>query len=575
MDKKQKKLILRYIDLVIKKRWFLIIPVCLSLAAGIYLSITLPRTYQATTLILVESSKVPSSIVKPIQSGGIRDKISTISEQIMSRSYLDRIMQQYNLFSGPEHEKMFPEDKYRAMRKSIEIDLSRSRGGIDAFKLSYKGGDPEKVKNVANALAKFFIDQSLDVLLGGAVGTRKFLEGELDGMKSQLESHEKALSEYREKHMGRLPNQLNSNLQTLNRLQLSLDAKQESLRDARTRLADIEKRREEAEKMRQMMMSQMNQLWDDDSMDIFDSEIEEALSEDEIRLQKLKEQYSQLLTRYTEKHPDVARLANIMRELEGKIQKNQQEKSRETETEDPPPQETVPETIDAPGVDDAPAAPGMPGEMAMMPSLGDPLKEQYAATLREMRKYEKDILEITNQITDYERRVEEIPRIESELKALTRDYNNIKSVYESLLARRLEASISESMERQSKGTRFQILDYAKTPQKPVSPDEKKLFLLFAAAGFGIGGGIIFLFGFLDGAVRDPDEIEAISCDKTEIVFIPKIYTPRQKMFRYANWSLSLVSMSIALALFLGFALLTMKGFDQTVAMLRNYVNIPI
>jgi len=569
MDKKQKKLILRYIDLVIKKRWFLIIPVCLSLAAGIYLSITLPRTYQATTLILVESSKVPSSIVKPIQSEDIRDKISTISEQIMSQTYLDRIMQQYNLFSGPEHEKMFPEDKYRAMRKNIEIDLSRSRGGIDAFKLSYKGGDPEKVKNVANALAKFFIDQSLEVLLGGAVGTRKFLEGELDGMKSQLESHEKALSEYREKHMGRLPNQLNSNLQTLNRLQLSLDAKQESLRDARTRLADIEKRREEAEKMRQMMMSQMNQLWDDDSMDIFDSEIEEALSEDEIRLQKLKEQYSQLLTRYTEKHPDVARLASIMRELEEKIQKNHQEKNRETETEDPPPQETVPEKKDAP------AAPGMTGEMAMMPSLGDPLKEQYTATLREMRKYEKDILEITNQITDYERRVEEIPRIESELQALTRDYNNIKSVYESLLARRLEASISESMERQSKGTRFQILDYAKTPQKPVSPDEKKLFLMFAAAGFGIGGGIIFLFGFLDGAVRDPDEIEAISGDKTEIVFIPKIYTPRQKMFRYANWSLSLVSMSIALALFLGFALLTMKGFDQTVAMLRNYVNIPI
>jgi polysaccharide chain length determinant protein (PEP-CTERM system associated) len=569
MDKKQKKLILRYIDLVIKKRWFLIIPVCLSLAAGIYLSITLPRTYQAMTLILVESSKVPSSVVKPIQSEDIRDKINTISEQIMSQTYLDRIMQQYNLFSGPEHEKMFPEDKYRAMRKNIEIDLSRSRGGIDAFKLSYKGGDPEKVKNVANALAKFFIDQSLEVLLGGAVGTRKFLEGELEGMKSQLEGHEKALSEYREKHMGRLPNQLNSNLQTLSRLQLGLDAKQESLRDARTRLADIEKRREEAEKMRQMMMSQMNQLWDDDGMDMFDSEIEEALSEDEIRLQKLREQHSQLLTRYTEKHPDVARLANHMRELEEKIKKNQQQQNRDRETENPPSEGTAPEKKDAA------ATLGMPGEMAMMPSLGDPLKEQYEATLREMRKYEKDILEITNQISDYERRVEETPRIESELQALTRDYNNIKSVYESLLARKLEASISESMERQSKGTRFQILDYAKTPQKPVSPDEKKLFLLFAAAGFGIGGGIIFLFGFLDGAVRDPDEIEAISGDTTEIVVIPKIYTPRQKMFRYANWSLSLISMSIAMALFLGFALLTMKGFDQTVAMLRNYVNIPI
>jgi len=564
MDKKQKKLILRYIDLVIKKRWFLIIPVCLSLAAGIYLSITLPRTYQATTLILVESSKVPSSIVKPIQSADIRDKISTISEQIMSQTYLDRIMQQYNLFSGPEHEKMFPEDKYRAMRKNIQIDLSRSRGGIEAFKLSYKGENPEKVKNVANALAKFFIDQSLEVLLGGAVGTRKFLEGELKGIQRQLEVQENALSEFREKHMGRLPDQLSTNLNSLNRLQLALEARQDALSEARNRLVQIENQLEETRRLRDLLVKEMNDRAA--AANELDASItsEVTLPPEVVELQKLKEQYSQMLSRYTEKHPDVVRMAARIDELEAKVQTIRSERTQNAERQD----------IQGTAQGGEPGA-GLPDVIGRLMPERTELIGQYNDTKFEIQRYQEDIRKIKDQISEYEKRVEDTPKIEARLQALTRDYSNIKGTYESLLARKLEANISESMERQSKGTRFQILDYAKTPQKPVSPDEKKLFLLFAAAGFGIGGGIIFLFGFLDGAVRDPDEIEAISGDKTEIVFIPKIYTPRQKMFRYANWSLSLVSMSIALALFLGFALLTMKGFDQTVAMLRNYVNIPI
>ncbi len=539
MDKKQKKLILRYIDLVIKKRWFLIIPILLSLSAGIYLSVTLPRTYQATTLILVETSKVPSSVVKPIQSADIRDKISTISEQIMSQTYLDRIMQQYNLFSGPEHEKMFPEDKYLAMRKNIEIDLSRSRGGIDAFKLSYTGKDPGKVMNVANALAKFFIDQSLEILLEGAVGTRKFLEGELQEIKQQLEHHEKALSEYREKQMGRLPNQLNSNLQTLNRLQLSLDAKQEALRDARNRLTDIEKRREE-----------MDQLWDDDSMDISNAGTEDAFSEEETRIRELKEQYDQLLSRYTERHPDVVRLAGRITELENKFQRRQRDQAQKEE-----------------------AGSGMLSERPTMPSLGNPLREQYTAAMREMRKYRQDILDITRQIEDYERRVEETPRIESELQALTRDYNNIKTTYESLLARKLEASISESMERQSKGTRFRILDYAKIPQKPISPDARKLFLVFLAAGLGIGGGIIFLFDFFDGSVRDPERIERIGGENTEVIVVPKIYTTWEMFLIFFNRTLSVFFIAMVLGLFVGFALLTIKGLDETMAIIGNYVKV--
>ena len=68
--------------------------------------------------------------------------------------------------------------------------------------------------------------------------------------------------------------------------------------------------------------------------------------------------------------------------------------------------------------------------------------------------------------------------------SLTRDYNNILESYKSLLNRKLEAEIAVNMEKKQKGEQFRIIDSAKMPEKPISPNMKKLFLLFVALGLG-------------------------------------------------------------------------------------------
>jgi uncharacterized protein involved in exopolysaccharide biosynthesis len=42
-----------YLGLVFKYRWLLIIPFCIAMGVGIYLAVTLPKIYEAKTLILV------------------------------------------------------------------------------------------------------------------------------------------------------------------------------------------------------------------------------------------------------------------------------------------------------------------------------------------------------------------------------------------------------------------------------------------------------------------------------------------------------------------------------------------
>lgn len=568
MDKKQKKLILRYIDLVIKKRWFIIVPVCLSLAAGIFLLIALPRTYQATTLILVESSKVPPSVIQPLQTGDIGNKINTISEQIMSQTYLDKIMEEHNLFSEPDYAKMFPEDKYRMMRKNISINISRSKEGIEAFKLSYKGDDPKKVKNVANSLAQFFIDRSLEVFLEGALQAKKFLEGEVEEMKQKLSEHENTLSKFREANMGRLPEQLSSNLNNLNRLQLALEARQDALSEAQNRLVQIQYQLEEMDRFKQILLNQTEERTKSAAALISGKESDAALSPEIVKLKELQDKKTVLLSQYTKKHPDVKRVEAQIKEMEEVLKRIQEADA----TEDVAGTQEEKQSTEAVVAQEKQTA-ELPTMIEQLMPEKTELRTQYNETQFEINRYKQDIQKLTQQIKAYEKRVEDTPKIEAKIIDITRDYESINETYSSLNDKLLNAIIYVNMVRQSKGTRFDILDYAKTPHKPISPDAKKLFLLFVAAGFGIGGGIIFLFDFFDESIRDPDEIGTIAGQHTEIVVMPKIYTKRQKILRYANWSLSVVSMSIAFVLFLGLALLTIKGLDQSAALFRKYVNI--
>ena len=50
-----------YVELMLRRRWYIIIAFCIAMSAGIYLAVTLPRLYQAETLIFVEPQRVPDS----------------------------------------------------------------------------------------------------------------------------------------------------------------------------------------------------------------------------------------------------------------------------------------------------------------------------------------------------------------------------------------------------------------------------------------------------------------------------------------------------------------------------------
>lgn len=533
------------IEIALKRRWYIIIPFCLSMLAGIYLAVSLPRLYESKTLIFVQPQRVPTDFVRSIISVDIDSRIRTISQQILSRTNLEKIIENFNLFSEPKHITMFMEDKVGDLRKRIRIDVTKAkqdrRKDADAFSISFKGKDPEKVMKIANALATYFIDENLKVREAQAVGTSDFLKDELGSMRNRLVALEESLRKYRVTYMGELPEQLETNLRILDRLQNRLNTKQESLRDAKSALVALEKQISDAQELYKGVTS------------LESGKIVEYEMSDQAKLNLLKKKRSDLLARYTDRHPDIIRQKKIIDDLEAKIQNENQEPAQEL----PPGQANNKETFKETSI--------------IADKYTSTLMKQRLEIINEIKIIQTDIAKLTQQSHMHQKRVENTPKREQELLSLKRDYHNIKDTYDSLLSRKLEAELAVNMEKKQKGEQFRIIDPARLPKKPVSPDMKKLFLMTLAAGLGIGCVLVFLLEYLNTSFNRFEEIEPF-LGIPVLATIPSIINPRDIKKRKISMALSIISIMFSFVLLAGFAFLTFNGVDQTKDLLNRFIH---
>ena len=83
-----------------RRKFWVLIPLAIGMAVSVSLLFILPKIYQSSTLILVEEQKVPQSVVESAVSGTAQDRLSTIKQQVLSRSFLMRIIEPFNLYEN-------------------------------------------------------------------------------------------------------------------------------------------------------------------------------------------------------------------------------------------------------------------------------------------------------------------------------------------------------------------------------------------------------------------------------------------------------------------------------------------
>ncbi len=543
----------QYVEMALRRKWWIILPFLLAILGGLIYALGAPKIYEARTLILIQSQKVPTSFVKPIVSSGIEDRLRTISQQVTSRTNLEAIIKEYGILADRD---MLPVDKVETVRKRIILDVVRGgRGGGNAFSIAYRDSNPQLCMRVANALASNFISENLKIRESQALGTSDFLADELENVRRRLAEKEEVLKQYRQRYMGALPNNLQTNLSVLARLQSQVEQLNDNLRDAENRKLIIQQQIAQS----RSMMEQMADLGADNSL----IELDDGTGPDQGESQELaslRKQLKLLLTRYTENHPDVVKVKTAIAKLE-QAEKEEREKA---EKEMAQKEAEGADTEEAPE-EAAPPAPALPG-------TGDFLTPQLEQVDFEIRKLKEEIKQVQRKMAMYQKRIEDTPKREQEMISLTRDYDNLKSLYESLLNRKLEAEIAVSMEKKQKGEQFRVIDPARLPEKPVEPDARKILLLSLVLGLALGGGLAYLVEMMDHSYKGPKEVEE-DLGIPVLVSMPIRYTEKEMKARKRKAFLAYATVSLGFVLSAMAIVMAYKGVERTVQFVKETLGL--
>ena len=465
-----------YWHMMLRKKWLALAIFFACVGAGGILCVVWPESYRSSISILVESQKIPEDYVKALIGSSIEERLSSIQQQVMSRTLLTQMIQEFDLYPDAVRQDGF-EAVIERLRKDIRVTTSvthSARGGIDAFAISFAHQNPQVAMNVTAKLASQFIEENLRSREQLVEGASEFIAQELAMAKERLEDKERSISLFKTKYMGELPEQVPANLSALDRLSLQPGTTLDALQRGADRLSLLEKTFKEYEALEPTTLGTVQ---GPGGAVVVDSPL--------LRLKELEKMLATLSAEYKDNYPDIIALKQEIQALKTQVGNSAREKKESDK------------------------AATVTKEMKPIDTYLRELGRQREESKLEIASLKERLLRIKDQMKEYEARVEKAPAREQELMLLDRDYSNLKENYRSLLDKKLNARLSENLEKRQKGEQLRILDPANLPQKAETPNRLKIMLIALGLGCGLGVGAVVALESLRPVFRRSDEVESL------------------------------------------------------------------
>ena len=514
---------------IVRRRFTLAaVPFLFVIAVAGSLALFLPSLWMARAVILVDRQQIPESFVKSTITSDVEARLLALSQEIMSGGQLMKIIEAHGLYPEIRRTRS-ADDAVDRMRRDIRIDFQsderdRRTPRTVAFSVAYTTTNPQAATTVANELAALYVNENVRYREKHAVSTSEFLETQLTDVRTRLQNQERRVADFKERHMGELPEQREANLRTLDRLQQQLQSAQETLRRAN------ERRQLLTQTLAEVDQSSGGAVSGAAGGGPNPSPAEAGAA----RLSVLKQELAQMQSRYSDRYPDVVALSEQVKALEAKL------------AAEPP--ATAPSASPKGAPAPAPAKrDGSGKELRAVPqsSYVQNLLSQVDQATVEAKSSADEIRALRGQLAQYERRIENTPRREQELALITRDYESTRELFRSLLGKRGEAEMAADLEQRHQGEHFRIIDPAGVPDRPAGPNRMRLMLIGLVLALGVAGVAVVLAEHVDTSYRSADEVRTIESVPV-LTTIPRIVTERDRRRRLRQRRLGTAAVAVGL-----------------------------
>ncbi len=455
---------------ILRRRWPIIVVLSVvGCGAGFATARFLPKRYTSRTLVLVQQPTVPGDYVKPVVSEGTTERLSTMQQEILSRSRLEPVIQQFGLYRE-ELSRVPMEDLVGRLRNAVTVTplapmAETNARGLPGFTISVDFNDPRMAQQICSTITSMFMEENLQLRQRQAEQTTQFLGKQLDDAKGKLDEQDTKLASFQRRYLGSLPDDEAMNINILQGLNAQLDAATQAISRA-------QQDKTFAESSLNEQLTEWKAAQDGHSPQT-----------QQQQLAALQTQLAELKSKYTDDHPDVIRVRNDIETLRKKIADTGSEgdstntvKSNQTSVE---------------------------------PAAIQLLRTQLHASDETIKERTAEQAQIQQRIKLYQSRIEASPGVEQEYKQLTRDYQTALDFYNDLLKKRDQSAMATDLEKRQEGEQFQVLDPANLPDNPSFPKRINFGLGGLAAGLALGCALTAVLEMRDTSIKSERDIEVL------------------------------------------------------------------
>jgi polysaccharide chain length determinant protein (PEP-CTERM system associated) len=403
----------------------------------------LPDRYEASAQVFVDTE----SVLRPLLRGlsveeDVLSDVTVVSRTVLTRPHLERVARETDLDLGAKTPREFD-----AVLDSLHRRIKIATSGANIYTISFEDGVRDKALDVVDKLLDAFVEDTLGSGQEDSQTAERALKKEIDDYERRLTESEEKLKEFKRQNVGLMPNEHGDYYAQLQVAMADLASVQQKLRVAAGKEASLARQLEGEEPLFGIMTPALGG----------GSAINGQIS-------TLEQRRADLLVEFTEKHPEVVRIDQALKDLYSK---------REAERAN--------------------------GE-AGVPMVSNPLdlNPVYQSIKIQRSKVEVELASLRAELGDkqatvdrLQKLVDVIPQVEAELNRLNRDYDVIKARYSEMLQRWEALQTGKRVKTGTEQVQFRIINPPFAALDPAGPPRD--FFILAVSVFSVGTGLAIAF----------------------------------------------------------------------------------
>ena len=471
-----------FVDMVRPHKTWIFGPLWAGIVIATVVAFLWPDTYLSSALIRVTSSQVPDRYVQTNLNQMLSERISAISQGVLSRSTLTNIIQTHDLY--PRERRRLPmEDIIEQMRtRHIRIgvvNLQNSTKSVGAFPISFQYENRFLAQKVTQDIVSRLINENERETMTQSQTTTDFLTTEVVKAKQQLEEIEAKLAEFKIRNAGTLPDDQSVNFSAMN----SLDQR---ISQTNASISRVNQEKLLMESNLRILREQLAKAVEIASIAPLDPQ--RALAKNEELAQKNREitageqaltQYKEM---YTDSHPEIRRivasLAVVRRQRDDLVRLDKEALAEEGRKAAEAEKSKAPRRI------------FVTREMQVLDGNIKQMESMIQGKSVELQDLTAEITRTSAQAKGYQSRITSAPLSGQAYSLLNRDYEQAKLAYGALKKNQDESARGTAIIRNKQGETLDLLDQASLPVTASEP--RRELIIGGGAGLGLLLGLLLM-----------------------------------------------------------------------------------